>query len=274
MEANIIPFDVWMGSLVEVDGYKSKIENGECFTVKEIMIASELQHNPNLAAMSKLIGCEYVIGINGCLNTDIPMWPEGIAEDCFNIRTVFVKETGKFKTTIIIDIDTIEDNDCWKIFDPDSGEHHKYLAFHVEPKFEFFITNDKPNFIDFITRSVAATDIANGMAANCQISKDAPKFRVMKLDEAQMKDMPDYFEPGRLSNAIKTAVVRYFNKVSNDLIHENMLDDIINIRVGQTEDNEEMIMFSIEVLGQIYLFTVEYKPDFELEVEEEAEVEV
>lgn len=274
MEANIIPFDVWMGSLVEIGIGRSKFVIGECFTVKRLTTAhGTIPTNENLAAMTKLVGCEYVLGINGSLNTDIPMWPEGIKEDCSNIYTRLV-EGGKFETCIIIDIDDIEDNECWKFFNQDTGEYHKLLAFHVEPKFEFFITNDKPNFIDFITRSVAATDIANGMAANCQISKDAPKFRVMKLGEVQMKDMPDYFEPGRLSNAIKTAVVRYFNKVSNDLIHENMLDDIINIRVGQTEDNEEMIMFSIEVLGQIYLFTVEYKPDFELEVEEEAEVEV
>lgn len=269
MEANIIPFDVWLGSMTEVAEKAGKVKHGDCFKIKKIMVGQELP-NPdvNLASMVKLIGCEYVIGINGCLNTDIPMWPEGINEDCSNIQTVFVKETGKFETFIIIDVDVIEDNECWKIFDPESGEYHKYLAISVEPKFEFFISNDKPNFIDFITRSVAAIDLADGMAVNCQIASDAPIFRVMKLGEAQMETMPEYFSSTVLSDAIKTAVVRYFNKFSNDLIHENMIDDILNIRIAQTEEDNEMILFSIEVLGQLYLFTIEYKPDYELPLEE------
>lgn len=269
MEANIIPFDVWLGSMTEVAENRNKVNQGDCFTIKKIMVGHEVPiPDVNLAAMYKLIGCEYVIGINGCLNTDIPMWPEGINEDCTNIQTVFIKETGKFETVIVIDIDTIEDNECWKIFDPNTGEYHKYLAISVEPKFEFFISNDKPNFIEFITRSVASADIADGMAAYCQIATDSPHFRVMKLGEAQMEEMPEYFSSVTLSNVVKTAVVRYFNKFSNDLIHENMVDDILNIRVTQTEEEDEIIIFSIEVLGQLYLFTIEYKPDYELPLEE------
>lgn len=273
MSNGIIPIDVWLGVFNLVVNEQKPIKRsflaGECFKVLGIGIPKEItksDFDPNIF----LLGTELVLGINNILNTDIPCWPEGWAEDFSNLKLNFDTNLQKYNFVIEIHKDDIEDPEYVTAIINGVQKVNDVVSYVIEPRFDSFIDNTKPTFMNLLTMEIEQSmALAAGNSLVCKRDDNAPVFRITKVDlDKETAIAPLLVHQNDLPEIYKTAVIRYINLISNDLFHEDMVEKIIRITMQELTTNENQIVISFEIFGQTYLVTAIFVPGYQLPEEE------
>ena len=234
-----------------------KILSGDC--VKEESISSIMRKQ---ASGQVLVIAELVLAINNVLNTDTLLWPEGIREDFSNIGLFFNSETNEPEFKIIL---TKEDATEDELVANESNP----LLVTFQLRNPVFINNEKPALLNILMQPDVSEALLSGQIPNLKVNDTAPTLRLMLLDDTVVDSLTDYMIKTDLSLIHKVAVCRYFNKVINGLIHEDMIDKIITIKEIVNKNNQSEFFMSIDVYGQVILLTMVYDEDYNPNEEEE-----
>lgn len=277
-----IPLETWLGHYTMIPMSKGSEETVRAFKqsqcVKTHMVGMlPDNHLIKPTIFNRFIGGEFVIGINNLINTDVMCWPEGIKEDFSNLHISFDKEKQKFVYQLILNINDVEDKEFFQLVDEENGDElieTENVIFVIEPKFICNLDNQSTMFMDLLTSNgQASTELANGLAMVARIAEGAPEFTILNVD---LETYPTYIfltEEHEFPETIVIGICRYLNKVTNGIIHEDMVEKIKHIRIMETEDNKEKAVISIDLFGKLYMISATIDFSYTTQEEQVAEVE-
>lgn len=275
MNNGIIPLDIWLGSYKDRTNKASgKTErsfvSSECFRVESMgILNTSPQKDYEFNVHNFLIGSELVLGINNKLNTDVPCWPEGLAQDFSNLVVSFDEKKDDYVFGIVLNIGDIEDIEFVTVDGPEGHKPYDQVIYFISPRFESFINNEKPTFLNLLTMQIEdSMALAVGNALVGSINEEAPQFRVMKVNLEKHPEFAFLESPVTLPDQCRIGIIRYINKIAGDLIHEDMVEKLNHVRIQKNPDEAFEILTSWNIFGQLYLITAIFVHDYELPEEE------
>lgn len=281
MNTKIIPIENWLGvfkndAVENITASNRRFVSGECFRVKDIGVPFPGYAHKE-SSYTTLAGGELVLGINNILNTDVICWPEGIKEDFSNIHLQVNPENGKDQYVVFIDDIDVEDKEYLTIKTKTTGEltKHPFVVFVLEAKFDVFIDSTDPVFVDFITEaSETSIALASGKAIAGNITADSPNFIISVIPEEELNGKNSFIYQKQANPlALVIGAVRYVNKITQNIIHEDMIPFIRNVWLVVNKEGDEEIVLCFDFFGKIYAVSSLWDPKYEFPVEELPEEE-
>lgn len=268
MNNGIIPLDVWLGYFKnkEVTGEETirNFISSECVRVEGLGLPKEGDEPEPPNVYTFLMGSELVNTINNVLNTDVPCWPEGLAEDFSNLQLNYEVMEKRFNFAITLYADDIEDKDYVSIVQDGKVEFKDKLTYLFTPKVAPQLDNQEPVFMELLTMDPEqAISIASGKALIGRLEENAPAFRVMKIDVEATPEWAFLESPVEMVEEVRVGIARYINTVATNLIHEDMVQKLRHVRIQSNQTGAIDILTSWEVFGQLYLITAEFVHDYQ-----------
>lgn len=268
-----IPADTWLGYLAETTDpssglAKKKLVSGPCFNIE---FAGEYKdedlENFNFT-FSEVVVAELVRAVNVMVGTDVIIWPEGIREDGSNI---VISSNGKEDYTILafIDGDQLETPLSLTCLDENSEKKQvTKMVFRLNPKFEWFVDNDKSTFLYFITDPETSHNLSNDKVVSGRIKEGFPRFKFWELDLEKQPELHALDTTTEIADITKVALCKYINKVCPKFIHSDMVRNVKHVG-SHIKDGQVYLIASIELFGSLYVIDVEYQPHFNFNSKEE-----
>lgn len=247
-----IPLENWLCTFNE-----GKLTSSEYVKVHEIGTVSKDFDTKKMlkSADSQVLVCaEMIQYFNNQLNTDKLLWLEGVREDLSNLAMIYNQKTNNTMFIIILTKNDIEG------FQP-VEDNENPIVIHFTLRNEVFISNEKPRFMELVTKPAIAEVLSGSMVAKLQVHPKAPQLRITIIEEGEGESSDQFLIKEDQNSIYTTAILKYINKVYPDFIHEDMVSKIITIKEMQRDDITEFFI-SFDIFGKVFLIGVVYDEIF------------